>query len=94
MGGLGHNVEDLVDLAAGEVALGLASGDDQVRHQFHLAQEVSVLEGHVELVIQVITSSMAGAHSTTIVRANSVHRCLVVARTGEEQAPSLTRVRS
>lgn len=64
MGGLGHHVKDLVDLVAGEVALELAGGDDQVRHQFHLAQEVGVLEGHVELVIQVITSSMAGAHSS------------------------------
>jgi hypothetical protein len=43
----------------GEVALELAGRDYQIRRQFHFTQEIGVLEGHVELVTQGITSSSA-----------------------------------
>jgi hypothetical protein len=49
----GHNAKDPVNFAVGEVALKLTGGDDQVRRQFHFAQELSVFEVHVELVLHV-----------------------------------------
>lgn len=52
LAGLRYDAEDLVDLLVGQVALVLGGGDDHVRRQFHFAQEVRVLQGHVELVMR------------------------------------------
>ena len=47
--------EDLVDLIGREVIVGLTGRDDQVGRELDLAQEIRVLEGHVELVVHLIT---------------------------------------
>ena len=38
--------------SSGQGLVGLARGDDQVRGELHLAEEVGVLERDVELVVQ------------------------------------------
>src|SRR3954466_11935473 len=43
--------EDLVDLVGREVLVGFTGRDDQVGRQLDLAQQVGVLERHVELVV-------------------------------------------
>src|SRR3954454_16809837 len=45
------NAEDPVDLLDREVLVGLAGRDDQVGRELHLAEQVGVLERHVELVV-------------------------------------------
>src|SRR5215218_8351302 len=52
---LGDDAEDLVDLVVRQVVVRLAGRDDQVRGQLHLAEQVGVLEGHVELVVHLTT---------------------------------------
>src|SRR4051794_40603333 len=47
----GAHAEDPVDLGGAEVLVGLAGRDDEVGGELHLAEQVGVLERHVELVV-------------------------------------------
>src|SRR4051794_33843412 len=92
-----HDTQDRVDLLEGQVLVGLARGDDEVRRELHLTEQVLVLQRDVELVVHALSPQLlarvAASHSPEAAfpsEQNLTHGP-VPARTFHELSPSRYR---